>query len=404
MQHQNVDDHDTVAFLAILQERFDVIIGVLQSTPDLGRKTNRTNLLNNGGNFLNYASNRGSLPAITALVTAGSSVYAMGRYNAKNPQRDDPADDMTDKMSFGYKNRFANESDHDTAIFAAIRHNRLSAFHLLIKLEADVEQTVPFHNQQERHTALTFAIYIGNEDIVRLLLDCGSNSNPQISPTLSDSLNVVKRYSVPQPLNLALKSPDQKRAALTSLLIEKGANVNYGWFISKPLIIAIEQRFKAGVGQLLAAGADVKVHPSEPERGSTDRLSPLHYAVGSDARINLEIVDLLLQEGADANYCDAGSDQPLILAIAARNPKIAASLLRSGANPNPLGPRQTSPLLSATYFNEPAMVTMLIESGADINRKGHSGIYEYDVCRYTPLAFAKQLGRKRIRRILATPL
>lgn len=305
--HSTGDNASNLFLLAVNKERFDVAICMLKSTPALGLSTN-------GPNFLYEAAAQGSLPIITLLVAAGSSIHARGRRDAKITDADEPLAGSYLPLSSYDKQSAVDKSPNDTALFVAIRNDQLSAVRLLIDLHADIESLDRVYRLDGYCTALGFAIIVGHKDIVKLLLDRGAKPNPRVPRQESRKgyflLNVVE-----QPLLLATISQNKWDDSLAPLLIERGADVNYGRYFVKPLIQAIRGRATQNVIQLLAAGASVNTHPNDLD-GSFCGHSPLHTAIkygtyGS----NPEIIEELLKKGAEVNYSNYAGDPPLISAI-----------------------------------------------------------------------------------------
>lgn len=80
------------------------------------------------------------------------------------------------------------------------------------------------------------------------------------------------------------------------------------------------------VAALIAGGAEVNVVSENAQRNQ-----PLHAAMALSR--NLEIVELLLRHGADANATQAGGFTPIFSAAAANRRDLAELLLAYGANP-----------------------------------------------------------------------
>ena len=368
--------------LAVQKERFDVAVCMLRSTPALGLSTG-------GPNFLYEAAAQGSLPIITLLVAAGSSIHARGRADAKIIDAKGGLAFLGLKSSSGPST--ADKSQNDTALFAAIRNDQISAVRLFIDLRANIESLDPGDSGHVYFTALGFAVFMGHKKIVKLLLDCGAKPNAQGSvPGI-----------VQQPLSLAIDRREKWDESVAPLLIERGADLNYGWYFRRPLIQAIGHGITEPVTQLLAAGVDVNTHATEDFENAFQYQSPLHTTiVWTIYKRNPEIIEELLKQGADVNYTKPAFDPLLIYAITQKDAGLVDLLLRWRAKPNPQGDRQTSPLLEAISINEPKIVHLLLQNGADMKRQGYLGAPEYENRRFSPLEFAQKLNRRRIRRIL----
>ena len=362
---------------------------MLKSTPTLGLSTD-------GHNFLWEAAEQGSLHMITLLVAAGSSIHARGRTNAKVTITEENSHRLlSSPVSLTAKETAMN----DTALFAAIRNNQLLAVQLLLDLGAESESLDLGNKSGTYLTALGFAVLMGHKDIVILLLDRGAKLNPQIAPRgkYEDALPVK---NIEQPLSLAMRSKKKWDDSLSPLLINRGADVNHGFNMFKPLIQAIEGRITQPVTELLAAGAKVDCYENQ---FNTELFgpSPLQTAIKLNVhKYNSEIIEELLKNGADVNYSTDDADQPLILAIRQKDQNVVDQLLHWRAKPNPQGERQTSPLLEAVRVNEPDIVRLLLRNGANTREKVYRRESGIEKRRITALELAQSLRRRRIQKIL----
>ena len=107
------------------------------------------------------------------------------------------------------------------------------------------------------------------------------------------------------------------------------------------------------------------------EDGST----PLHRAVEGDSNTereteNLEIIELLIDKGADVNGKDDNDDTPLHLSI---NRNISELLIENGADVNAKDCSGGTPLHSIIFNEDKDLVALLITNGADLNSMNDDG-------------------------------
>ncbi len=95
-----------------------------------------------------------------------------------------------------------------------------------------------------------------------------------------------------------------------------------------------------------------------------DGTRPLHWAIRAD---EVEIVDLLIRSGADANAPDRLGITPLYLAAMNGSGPILRKLLDAGANANQIEKTGESILMVATRTGEVDAVRALLEHGANPN-------------------------------------
>ena len=124
------------------------------------------------------------------------------------------------------------------------------------------------------------------------------------------------------------------------------------------LIQAIKNDDVAGVRDAVARGADLK---GVNELGQTPLIKAVHYGY------KMEVVEALIQEGADVNYAPPTSSSagiaPLHEALRGGNLPMVKVLLRRGANPNLVSQGKT-PLMLAQNRNA---VELLVKAGANPN-------------------------------------
>ncbi len=149
------------------------------------------------------------------------------------------------------------------------------------------------------------------------------------------------------------------------------------FYISSPVFAqdifdAVKKNDTALVKSLLEKEASLA--NAKDESGRT----PLHWAVRSNP-INIELMKLLIDKGADVNAADSGKSIPLHRVAASRvevrGCKEAAELLiASGSNINAENTLGSSPLSSAMGRGQRVIVKLLAENGAMTPVSGKKGI------------------------------
>jgi len=207
---------------------------------------------------------------------------------------------------------------------------------------------------------------------------------------------------------------DYGRIARLSLLMFALASTALA--ADKPTLAdAAEQRDRALISKLLAAGVDVNA-------AQVDGMTALHWAVYNDdaemARLlvrshadvnatnrygvpplflactngNATLVRLLLDAGANANASRPGGETVLMTAARVGNLEAVKALLARGANPNARERRDQTALMWAAAEGHATVVRALIEAGSAINDTLTSG--------FTPLFFAVREGHIDVVRVL----
>lgn len=133
-----------------------------------------------------------------------------------------------------------------------------------------------------------------------------------------------------------------------------------------PLMFAINNEFKDSAKILITEyNVDVK------NKDLYDRTA-LHHACSKDNRF-LDIVQLLIDEGADVNAEDNAVDTPLHYVSLNGNLDVVKLLIDKGANVNAENSVKTIPLHYASTNGYLDVVKLLIHKGANINAKNSHG-------------------------------
>ncbi|KAL1139589.1 hypothetical protein AAG570_006571 [Ranatra chinensis] len=237
-----------------------------------------------------------------------------------------------------------------SALHLSAEHGFTDLVALLLSEGAQVDfrenTSEPFPRTTICDEPLRLAIRNKHFDVARLLLEYGADPNKRyffgaeinlVSPMDLDFLRLL--------LSFGADPNSRDRAGLTPLM--KAARLPKGM---------------DSVLLLISYGADVNAMAD----GRHDYRTVLHHAILSG---NLEIVNLLLKQGASPNYPpDINKPTALDLSILRGDPTLVKMLLASGANVNSSSPIIGSPLhvaCSDGIMNREELVRVLLERGAD---------------------------------------
>jgi len=261
-------------------------------------------------------------------------------------------------------------------------------------------------------TPLQWAVYEGNVDEVRRLLDAGAD------PTLANAygataMGLAAEVADTEILRLLLDAgadpdspnPEGQTALMAvartgnveaaKLLLDRGATVDARerWGGQTALMWASARRHPEMIELLLAHGADVDARSlhrdyqrrvtaeGRPKNLDSGGFTPLLYAARENC---IACVDVLLANGADIDLPDPDGVSPLLLAIMNVNWDLAKRLIEAGADVNQWDIYGEAPLFTAVNLrsrvdggrasidpvNETTgieIVRMLLERGADPN-------------------------------------
>ncbi|MDA1371738.1 MAG: ankyrin repeat domain-containing protein [Proteobacteria bacterium] len=245
-------------------------------------------------------------------------------------------------------------------LIEAARHQDAAAVRLVLASGAD-----PDVSQSDGATALHWAVYQEDVDMLAALIQAGAN------------VNITNRLGA-SPLYLAAKNGN---AELIENLLRGGADPNLALPIGEtPLMTAARSGTVEGVQQMLAAGADVNAN--EKTRGQT----ALMWAV---AQGHVDVARALINAGANLEarskvrprlmYVEAtngysfdpgiveqlGGYSPLLFAAARGHVEVGQLLIRSEVDVNGVAGNGASPLVVATHSGHPDFARLLLSAGAD---------------------------------------
>jgi ankyrin repeat protein len=209
----------------------------------------------------------------------------------------------------------------------------------LILAGVDVNAMIPGDNQ----SALQKAAYMGNPQIIRLLLERGApvSGPPQASTT---------------PLGWAVQ---QNHTKAVRLLLDNGAEPNEGVSGYSFLKTAIDHQNLEMMTDLLKAGADPDKRIYRPE-------SPLMIAA---LRGYTPILEALLKAGADPDFQLPNGQTALVMAVKERNSECVNALLNAGAKLIGNDFRNTGLLALAAISGNPEVTTRIEK---EVKSRSHS--------------------------------
>ena len=202
-----------------------------------------------------------------------------------------------------------------------------------------------------------FVMKLQNEDL-ELKLD----SKHQVT----EDLLHAKNMSQAQIDDLILQNKDQLNKYEVAVNHLKNAIDDKGL-----LFDAIKSKDVEKVKLFLGLGADVNARRPDPY--NSYEATPLHYAA---RYCQIDIVKILLQQGADVNAVNSGGETPLHEATKKNATKIVDLLLQNGANVNAKDRYRFTPLYLAVRESNIIVAELLLKNGAKINATWNTPLHK----------------------------
>ena len=218
-----------------------------------------------------------------------------------------------------------------TALMRAADMDKANVAQKLIEAKADLNATATNGN-----TALMMAVESGYKDVVKTLVEGGADPNI----TTADGNSV------------ALMAAQGGYLELIPILGNAKADLNRSNLVYTPLSYAIEQGNKELVEVLLQAGADPNAKPK------TDR-APLILAFDYP-----EIFSRLIEAKADPNVTNSVGQTALMVAVEGDSVERIEALIKAGANPNAKDSNGATALAQAQAMSKTEIAELLKKSGA----------------------------------------
>ena len=273
------------------------------------------------------------------------------------------------------------DADHMTVLhYAAMKNYKKLIRFLTRNPQHKVLLDAPENRQSD--TPLIIAVRCQNEGVLRLLLDAGADVNVPNAHGESVLFWAIKRQKSNLVRMLLKRGADPNqlvRHGLTLLilaimtgcldlvkaLLEEGCDVEQPDCQGhRPLAWAVASDDIATANLLISYNTKATVHSS----GNGEERSPLAWAVMMGS---VDMVRLLLSQGADIEQTQPDRRGPLIWAVIHRDISVAEVLLQNGARPNEADGNGQTALVWAILNSDKEMVQLLLEYGADaeVNRR-----------------------------------
>jgi ankyrin repeat protein len=347
---------------------------------------------------LMVASRNGHLHVVQELLEHGAAI------NAQNSDLEtslhlasaDGHHSIIELLIERYADVDKRNKDQQTPLDRATANGQLDVARLLLKSGSSLDS-----QDSNGSTPLHTAAHNGHLDVVKLLLESGadvsaqncSNQIPLDVASASGSYEVTRylanHMGVMDPCESMIVSPSNENAhdlvpdaTPLSVGIVKHTNITGGLGVTSLLDACAEGNVEV-VQSLLDEGANVNERNARHE-------TALDVA---STEGKLEVAKLLIKYGADVNCRDKQGWTPLLVASQYGHRDIVELLLNHGADVNVQQQDLWAPLHLASWNGHRSTVRLLLERGADIHARDIEG--------RTPSVLASRCGEQDLVRLLS---
>lgn len=210
-----------------------------------------------------------------------------------------------------------------------------------------------------------------------LMLACRRNDLVSVQKILAKQVNIDQEDDDKTTALCYASRNDADDTKILELLVKKGAKVNipnaYG---RNPLIEAVFSNSLKKVSFLLKNGAVIN-----RKSNGFGGVSAISEAVSGE---HLEMVKLLIDQGADISITRDGGETVLLEAIRSeKSTAIVQLLIEKGVDVNRSNDDKQTPLMKAAQYNLPDIVKLLLDAGATKEGRDIYGRTALDVAKET---------------------
>ena len=279
-------------------------------------------------------------------------------------------------------------------VYAAVRANDLAGLRTLIASPADANA-----RDEQGDAPLLYAAAVGSLETMKLLLDKGADVNAQngfgTTALMISAVDIAKvRLLVERGANVNLASKQGRTALFVAAMSDQSADI-VRYLVANGADLKTRDAFGNTILTAAAVGNDLSTIRIALDAGvdvnavGATGLTPLLLSAGY---ANVAATKLLLSKGAKVNAMTEtlglfpGEDPksgpvalhnftPLLMAMPLSSQEVVQTLLEAGADVNAKDSRNMTPLMLAVATNHqnPIVIRMLLDHGANVEVQSHAG-------------------------------
>lgn len=280
---------------------------------------------------LMVAANENRHNLIPLLLSAGAEVNTKKYHDEK-------------KIFSGLK---SNEGE--TALMMAAYQGKLTAARFLLEAGADVNA-----QSNEGFTALMRAVLRQNTDITKLLLEAGADVN-------------MKNYNDNTAFLIAAS---QCNIGIMRILLEFGADM---YVVDKQNHTALVESIRISALSGNTSVIDFIIKTARDQKRDISELDLNGAIISAMKQNNIEIVETLIDFGADVNRLSKSGELGLIVAISQEDINLVKKFFSLGADVNACDAEGKTALMKAAFKANIDILRLLLEHGADMYSKDKRG-------------------------------
>ena len=288
--------------------------------------------------FAAYNGHTDAVRYLVGLPEVDLSPQGRGNYTALHDAVEQKHADVVEVLICAGADIETKNVEGRSPLLLASVSGELTTVQMLVEAGADVRAT-----DTEGYTCLIFAAYDGHTDTVRYLV-----SLPEVDLNHQDNRNFTALHD----------AVEEKHADVVEVLIDAGADIETKNVDGRsPLHLASVSGPLTTVKMLVEAGADVR---ATDDYGDTCLISATYNGHTDTVRY------LVCLPEVDLNHQGSGNHTALHVAASRKHSEVVQVLIDAGADIETKNVDGNSPLLLASISGELTTMTKLVKAGADV--------------------------------------